>query len=138
MNPMKIDTHFHTIFSYDSFNTLSQTVRACQKKGIECVAVTDHNEIEGALQLQTIAPFQVIIGEEIKTREGEIVGLFLKERINPAMSLAETISAIRSQDGLVYLPHPHKMIEDILEEHIDKIDIVEIFNGRNLKQEYNL
>jgi hypothetical protein len=102
------------------------------------VAVTDHNEIEGALRLREMAPFQVIVGEEVQTAEGEIIGLFLVERIPPFLSPEEAIAAIRAQDGLVYLPHPfageHRetgFSPPRLEELASDVDIVEVFNARN-------
>jgi len=135
---MKVDIHSHTIFSDDSFNTLSRFTKVVKKRGLDCIAVTDHNEIEGATQIEKLADFKVIIGEEILTTEGEIIGLFLKKQIPPLMDLANTINAIKAQHGLVYLPHPHKMDEEKITEHIDAIDIIEVYNGRNLKKKHNL
>ena len=134
--PRKVDFHFHTIFSFDSFITLRGAVKLCSKKEI-CVAVTDHNEICGALKLAKIAPFEVIIGEEVKTKEGEIIGLFLKEKIPPYLNISETIRIIKLQDGLVYLPHPHKMDKLTIIKNINSIDIIEIHNSRNLEAKNN-
>ena len=69
-NQWKVDLHFHTIFSSDGLITLEQAIKICRRKRIDCIAVTDHNEINGALRLKKAAPFKVIIGEEIKTNEG--------------------------------------------------------------------
>jgi predicted metal-dependent phosphoesterase TrpH len=143
------DLHVHTNYSPDGYLTLSQLDRVCLKRGIEVVAVTDHDEIAGALEgwrrcaagkLRT----RVIVGEEVRTTQGEIIGLFLKERVPPVMSLADTIQAIRSQGGLVYLNHPFgyarrsaQLSLSDLEDLWDKIDIIEIFNGRNRDQGAN-
>jgi len=106
-------------------------------KGLDCIAITDHNTLDGALHLAKISPFKVIVGEEVKTNEGEIVGLFLKKNIPPHMDLANTIEEIRSQGGIVYLPHPHKMDEESIIKNINSIEIIEVYNGRNLKTVYN-
>ncbi len=95
MKRLRLDLHSHTWYSHDSLLKLEHYVEACVQKGINCVAVTDHNEIDGAKRLQKMAPFKVIIGEEIRTSDGEISGLFLKERIPPNLSAQETIDEIR-------------------------------------------
>lgn len=140
----RVDLHTHTRYSYDVFTPLGSVIWACQRRRINCLAVTDHNEIEGALRLQEMAPFKVIVGEEIRTTEGEIVGLFLTERIPPLLSPEETIAEIKRQGGLVYLPHPFKgqhrdahFADRRLEELAAQVDIVEVFNARNLDSESN-
>lgn len=142
---LKVDLHTHTFHSYDCFTSYSLYCRACQRKALSCVAVTDHNEIEGAFLLKEMAPFKVIVGEEIKTREGEVIGLFLKEKVPPALSLEETLKAIKEQGGLVYLPHPfhpknkaqnHHLLS-LLEKVLPDIDVIEVFNARVLDLEIN-
>ncbi len=68
--------------------------------------MTDHDTIEGALRLKELSDLPVIVGEEIMTAQGELIGLFLREPVPPGMSAVETVEAIRGQGGLVYLPHP--------------------------------
>ena len=135
---LKIDMHVHTHYSRDGFMSEYAIVAACQKKDLSGVAVTDHNTIKGALDLKKIAPFKVIIGEEIKTQEGEIMGYFLHEEIPPLLPLGETIRIIRAQGGLVGIPHPFgslrrsKIKQEALERIIDQVDIIEVFNSRNI------
>jgi predicted metal-dependent phosphoesterase TrpH len=85
---------------------LERIVVRCLELGINCIAVADHNTIAGALKLREIAPFKIIVAEEILTPAGEIMGLFLNEAVPKGLSPQETISQIRSQGGLVAIPHP--------------------------------
>ena len=111
-------------------------VDRCVRRGVNCLAVTDHNTIQGALAVQQIAPFKVIIGEEIKTNQGEIIGLFLKDEIPRGLSPQETIARIKEQGGLVDVPHPYdrfrgsRLKEQALQEVAGQIDIMEAFNAR--------
>jgi len=138
MKRLKMDLHSHSWYSHDSILKPEDMVEACLRKGIDCLAVTDHNEIDGAKAVARIAPFKVIIGEEIRTRDGEISGLFLKERIPPNLSALETILEIRRQKGLVYIPHPFaagvtmRLRRSVLESVAGMVDIVEGWNSRGL------
>jgi hypothetical protein len=135
---LRCDLHVHTFYSHDSLLKPEALVRACLAKGIGCVAVTDHNEIDGARLVQRLAPFPVIVGEEIKSSEGEIIGLFLKERIPPNLGPEETIRRIRAQGGLVYIPHPFdpavpvRLRRAALLRLFSKVDIIEGWNSRTL------
>ena len=137
---LKADLHSHTVYSYDCCNSIDGIIKKCNKVGINCLAVTDHNEIKGAFELQKHAPFRVIIGEEIDTGEGEVTGLFLNKLISPGQGIHKTIDLIKSQNGIVYIPHPLSIsrnemlnIPKIL-ERIGEIDIIEYFNSRTLKE----
>lgn len=141
---MKLELHVHTNYSYDSDTSLLNIVESCIRSKVGAIAVTDHNEIEGALRLKEIAPFKVIIGEEIETKEGEIIGLFLDKLIKPKMSAKKTIEEISKQGGLVYLPHPFDKLtrktslkSNLFSEIMGDIDIVEVYNGRTIKDIYN-
>lgn len=111
-------------------------VARCKETGINCVAVTDHNSIECALELKKTAPFTIIVGEEIRTTQGEIIGYFLSERIPRGLSPEETISRIRAQGGLVCVPHPLDRLRPsalepkALRRVLPLIDIIEVFNAR--------
>ncbi len=133
---LKADLHLHTNYSPDSLITPEALVERCLKLGINCLAVTDHNTIEGAQIMQTMAPFRVITAEEIKTNEGEIIGFFLHERIPPGLSPEETVQRIKAQNGLVGVPHPFDRLrreplrQAALERVLQEIDIIEAFNAR--------
>ena len=134
---LKADFHMHTHYSPDSEMSPERLVARCLQVGLNCIAVTDHNTTDGAFAVREIAPFMVIIGEEVGTAEGEVTGLFLTETIQQGLSPVETARQIKDQGGLVSLPHPfdrfrsevitRRGIEDVL----PYADIVEVFNSRN-------
>ena len=133
---IKADLHIHTCYSIDCLTPLEQIVERCLKLGINCIAVADHNTIAGALKLRKIAPFKVIVAEEVLTPKGEMMGLFLSEKVSQGLSPQETISRIRSQGGLVAIPHPFgrslpwntNMLTST--EILSQVDIIETFNSR--------
>jgi predicted metal-dependent phosphoesterase TrpH len=140
---MKIDLHNHTLCSKDCCSSYEAVITAVQRSGLDGIAVTDHNELRGALELQQRAPFLVIPGEEIKTSRGEIIGLFLREWIPPGLEPMETVRQIHDQGGVAYVPHPFDEIRgsriqrDALEEVTPYLDILEVFNARNALPRYN-
>ena len=103
---LKGDFHMHTSHSGDCDASPRDMVRGCRDVGLTCIAVTDHNTIRGALEVRELADFTVIIGEEVKSSQGDIIGLFLEEEIPRGLSPAETVSRIKGQGGLVVVPHP--------------------------------
>jgi len=121
----------------DTETPLEDIINRCQKMGINCIAISDHGNIEGALEMQKQAPFKVIVAEEILTPDGEIMGMFLKEGIPSNISVQEAISRVKDQNGLVCLPHPFdplrgfKLSNTKLDELARQIDIVEVFNARS-------
>ena len=133
---MRVDLHTHTEYSSDSELALAEAVAGWQRAGIDCVAVTDHNTIAGALALREWAPLRVIVGNEVRTREGEIIGLFLEEDIPRGLTPEETIRRIRDQLGLVMIPHPFdrfrrsRLTEQALLRVLPDVDIIEVFNAR--------
>ena len=133
---IKADLHIHTCYSADCLTPLERIVERCVEQGINCIAVADHNTIVGAMRLREIAPFKVIVAEEILTVVGEVMGLFLTKTIPRGLSAQETISRIRAQGGLVAIPHPfgrslpwHRNVLASA-EILSQVDIIEAFNSR--------
>jgi len=134
---MKVDLHVHTGYSLDNFTPLDKTIEAVQKSGIDCIAVTDHNEIKGAYEIRRRAPFRVIIGEEVRSKEGDIIGLFLKKRIPAKLSAYETIMRIKDQGGLVSIPHPFmwffpgRLDDHLVHKYVAEglVDMIEVYNA---------
>jgi hypothetical protein len=132
------DFHMHTYYSYDCANTPDALVRRCKQVGLNCIAVTDHNSIEGSRAVSKIADFTVILGEEVMSTSGEITGLFLQEQITPGLSPVETAKRIKEQGALVSVPHPFagsgrsSLAQAVVLEILDYIDIIEGFNARTM------
>jgi predicted metal-dependent phosphoesterase TrpH len=140
------DLHMNPSWSHDCAVTPEELVAYAQAVGLGAIAVTDHNVFGGALEAAELArehDLVVIPGEEIKTDgQGEVIGLFLKEEIPRGLSFADTIAAIRTQNGLVYLPHPFDRLHSIpdpatLHRHLADIDVFEVYNARLLFEAYN-
>jgi len=121
----------------DCSTTLEQIIQRCQKKGINCIAIADHGAVEGAFKMREIAPFKVIVSEEIITSRGEIMGMFLNELVPSGLSLEESIYRIKVQGGLLCAQHPFDRFRkdalnaETMREIADQIDVVEVFNARN-------
>lgn len=137
----KMELHIHTSSSNDSLLTMIPLFLMCKLKNIDCIAITDHNVIANA---KTFAPFfqkhgiRVVVGEEIMTTKGEIIGLFLEKQIPPKLSPEQTVQAIIEQGGIVYVPHPFEtsrartvLKTAELNELHEKIALMECHNGRN-------
>jgi hypothetical protein len=134
-----VDLHMHTDHSGDCATPVEVLLATAREQGFGAIAVTDHNEISGALEAREQAAqagVKVIVGEEVKTAEqGEVIGLFLEEKIPRGLSLEETIAEIRRQDGVVYVPHPFDRMHSVPDyEHllkvVEDVDAIEIFNPR--------
>jgi predicted metal-dependent phosphoesterase TrpH len=121
----------------DCQTPLVKIISRCQELGINCIAVADHGTADGGLAMQKIAPFKVIVAEEILTTEGEIMGMFLKKTIPSGITPREAIKRIREQDGLVNIPHPFETIrgsalkDKIIDEITEDIDLMEVLNSRS-------
>lgn len=139
-----VDLHMHTDHSPDCATPVEVLLAEAKERGLGAIAVTDHNEISGALDARAKAQeIKVIVAEEIKTADqGEVIGLFIKERIPRGCTLQETISEIKRQGGLVYVPHPFDRLHAVPDyEHLlpvlDQVDAIEVFNPRVAIGEFN-
>ncbi len=141
-----VDLHMHTDHSSDCATPVEVLLATAREQGLGAIAVTDHNEISGALDARAKAAeygVKVIVGEEVMTAtQGEVIGLFLEEKIPRGMSLAETIAEIRRQGGLVYVPHPFDRMHSVPDyEHllavVEDVDAIEVFNPRIAIPAYN-
>jgi predicted metal-dependent phosphoesterase TrpH/glycosyltransferase involved in cell wall biosynthesis len=139
------DLHIHSNFSRDCATPVETILNTAREIGLGAVAIADHNEIEGAFlarQMSEGDPF-VIVAEEVKTAEGEVIGLFLREAIPPALSFDETLSLIKEQGGLVYVPHPFDALRATptyrtLVDNLHRIDVIEVYNAKVALSSFNL
>ena len=136
-NFIHVDLHMHTDHSPDCATPVDTLLDTAKKVGLGAIAITDHNEISGALEARERANgIKVIVAEEVKTADqGEVIGLFIEEKIPRGMTLQETIAEIRRQGGLVYVPHPFDRMHAVPDyEHlldvVEEIDAIEVFNPR--------
>jgi hypothetical protein len=139
-----VDLHMHTDHSYDCATPVEVLLATAKARGLGAIAVTDHNEISGALEARAKASgIKVIVGEEVKTADqGEVIGLFLRELIPKGLTLQETIAEIKRQGGIVYVPHPFDRMHAVPDyEHLmavlDDVDAIEVFNPRVAIHEFN-
>jgi predicted metal-dependent phosphoesterase TrpH len=134
-----VDLHMHTDHSHDCETPVEVLLAAAEEAGLGAIAVTDHNKISGALEAREKArggSVKVIVGEEVKTAaQGEVIGLFIEEKIPRGLTLAETVAEIKRQGGVVYVPHPFDRLHAVPDyEHLlpilDQVDAIEVFNPR--------
>jgi predicted metal-dependent phosphoesterase TrpH len=131
---LRVDLHLHSNYSHDGQSSLQELIDRCREVGLDRIALTDHNTVEGALALAAIAPELTIVGEEAKTREGEVIGLFITGRLPPYLPAEEVMDIIHGMGGLTYVPHPfdrnrsHFRAERVV-ELADRIDIIETYNA---------
>jgi len=139
------DLHMHTDHSHDCAVPVADLLDYAEAQGLGAIAITDHNVFAGAQEAVRLARGRglvIIPGEEIKTQKGEVIGLFLAEKIERGLPMADTIAAIREQGGVVYLPHPFDRLHTIpdaptLHRHLPEIDVFEVYNARLLFEGFN-
>jgi predicted metal-dependent phosphoesterase TrpH len=137
-----VDLHCHTSASFDSLARPQAVARAAARRGLTHLAVTDHDRIDGAVAARDAAPsgLTIIVGEEIRSAEGDILGLYLREAVRPGLSAEETIDAVHEQGGLAGIPHPFdrwrasglaaRSSSELLERLAPQVDFVETHNAR--------
>jgi predicted metal-dependent phosphoesterase TrpH len=130
---LRVDLHLHSHYSHDGNSSLAELIDRARECGLDRIALTDHNTIEGALELTRIASELAIAGEEVKTMEGEVIGLFIGARIPPYLRPEQAMDLVHSMGGLVYVPHPLDRNRSHFSPHrlvalADRIDIVETYN----------
>jgi hypothetical protein len=139
--PWRVDFHSHTWHSTDAANTPARLVERARAAGLHRIAVTDHGEIEGALEARELDPERVIVGEEVRCRCGtELIGLFLHARIPDGLALEEVAERIRDQGGVVYAPHPFAYATRgawRAERALAVADVAEAFNSRAFLPRWN-
>ena len=141
---VRADCHLHTIASGDAWTTLDQLAERVVEVGLDVVFITDHNVTTAAVTaMERGIGARVIVGEEIRTPKGDIIGLYLNERIPYVLPLAEVTGRIRAQGGLIYAPHPFDQgrsslgasLVDLCET--GQVDVIEIFNAKIINQDAN-
>lgn len=139
----KIDLHTHSEASPDGGISAEKYAYALQNETLDYIAITDHDRIDFALGLHNALGDKIIVGQEITTNEGEIIGLYLKESVKAHTSAKKAATSIRAQGGLVYIPHPFEttrkgLQQETLDRIVDLIDIVEVQNGRAISKKQSI
>lgn len=134
---VRVDFHSHTMWSGDASTTPEELEEAVVASGIDVLCITDHNAVRGAQELAARLPCRVVVGEELRTRDGEVIGLFLTERLPFGLGPLDAAARIRAQGGLVYVPHPfdpmrHALREESLRElaAAGLLDAMEVLNAK--------
>lgn len=139
-----VELHSHTYYSKDCLVSFETILRVCAQRGVDKIAITDHNTADGALALQKLAPDLVIVGEEIFTTRGEILAYFVQETVPHGLSPNETIRRLRGQGAVISVSHPFDRLrkgawaEADLREIIEQVDAIETFNARCLVADHNM
>lgn len=142
-SPLRLDLHNHTSYSSDGLLTPATLLETARRRGIGCIAVTDHNTVEGALEALSLSDAdltlpRVIPGVEVKTLHGEVIALYVREDIPKRLPMLDCIALIKERGGVVYLPHPYDAVRrgavdaSVREEAAEQADIVEVLNGKSL------
>jgi hypothetical protein len=138
MDLITVELHCHTCYSSDSLMLPSRLLEVCKQRGIDRIAITDHNEFDGAVKSAEIDPDRVIRGEEIMTTQGELLAYYVEEWIPPNLSPEETIDRLRDQGAVISVAHPYDSIrggswrEGDLDQILPLIDAIEVFNARTI------
>ncbi|MCX8061231.1 MAG: PHP domain-containing protein [Anaerolineales bacterium] len=141
--PIRVELHCHTDASGDSLLSISQLLKTCERKKIDKIAITDHNTIRNALLAHKIAPNKIIVGEEILTRQGELLAFFVTEEIPAGLDALEVIDELHRQGAFISVSHPfdrfrkgHWEVNNLI-KIVDKVDAIEVFNARCIMSQHN-
>ena len=132
---LKLDLHLHSEYSADGMGSPEEIIKILKKKGLDGMAITDHNNIEGSLKALKIAPndFIVIPGVEISTSDGHIIALNVRENIQRELSVEETVEKILDLGGITIVPHLYRNMSGINKDNLmkikSKISVIEVFNS---------
>ena len=136
---LKVEFHCHTLYSKDSLVSLQALHGVALRERLDRIVITDHNAIRGAVKAHDLDPVHFIIGEEIMTCQGELLGIFMQELIPPGLTARETIRLLRDQGAFITVAHPfdtlragHWKVPDLL-DIIDSVDAIEVFNSRSMR-----
>lgn len=139
----KVDLHSHTIYSKDCLTPTAAHIARARAVGLDKIAVTEHNRIDGALAAKALDPELVIVGEEIMTTHGEIIAYFVTEVVPKGLSPQEAIHRLRDQGAVISIPHPldslrrsAMRLQNVL-QIIDEVDALEVYNGRCVRPQDN-
>ena len=140
----KVDLHSHTIFSKDCLTRPEAAIARARSLGLDKLAITEHNNLAGALRAKELAPDLIIVGEEIMTTHGELIAYFVKEEVPRDLSPQETIRRLREQGAVIAIPHPLDSLRNSamgmanVLEVIDQVDAIEVRNARCVRPQDNL
>lgn len=140
----KVDLHSHTIYSKDCLTRPEDAIARARSLGLNKVAITEHNNLAGALRAKELAPDLVIVGEEIMTTHGELIAYFVQEEVPRDLSPQETIRRLREQGAVISIPHPLDSLRNSamglasVLEVIDQVDAIEVRNARCVRPQDNL
>ncbi|MEW6716261.1 MAG: PHP domain-containing protein [Chloroflexota bacterium] len=142
-NWLRVDFHVHTVYSSDGLITPEKLIAICKERGLDRVAVTDHNTIRGAQIAKALAPETIIIGEEIMTTRGELLAFFVQEEIPPGLVPEAAIQRLRAQGAFISVSHPFDNLRPSswqrgkLQPISTLVDAIEVFNARCLLASFN-
>jgi hypothetical protein len=139
---LTVEFHCHTQYSPDSLTKLAELLDACEKKSIDRLVITDHNTIEGALIAKKLDPERVIVGEEIRTTQGELLAAFVQEQIPRGLTPEEAVSRLRDQGAFISVSHPFDRrgggwTSEQKERLTELVDAIEVFNARCVPDSLN-
>jgi predicted metal-dependent phosphoesterase TrpH len=140
---LRVEFHCHTEYSIDSFSRIENVIKVCRKRGISRLVVTDHNTILGALAAKQLDPELIIVGEEIKTEEGELLAAYVKENIPEGLPPLEAVRILQEQEAFISVSHPFDTQrgatwrDETLEQIVPFVDSLEVFNSRCIDKSFN-